>query len=552
MKKDKEQLEKIRAYLKGQMEEQQRMDFEKKLSEDENLREEVEWMRLMLQGLTELEKRKAPKKRKRRGAIPLLMVLFLILAGISLSILFRKNRPAAPEGDHSISPVAAAWQADGSILISGNFWVPHRLGDFSLQHLGKSDGFLASYAPGEGYQWVKTFGSPGLNDRFSGVDLDDNGNILLAGTIGTGAIWGDRKILTKGKDNEGERDFFVAKLTSSGELIWIDHYGGVAVPDLQTGDNLGFAVSSAPGDKVVATAAYIGAPVIQGDTLPSGGPNEDVLLYQYNASGQIEWYKSITGDYMINARSLHVDEQGYIYLTGFFGHHNLGGTARFDSILLKSYGGRDIFIARYDPAGQLDWVRQAGSSQKGNDFGQDIATTPDGRILLTGWFEEQARFDSLRLTGAGERDGFVACYGQDGSLQWAIPFGGEGQDCGNKVSADQNGNCYLAGIVSRGEIAFGRFAFEAINETQGLLAKLDPAGDLLWLKSLKGDIRLESAVSAGALSIDQQGNSVISGTFSGTLEFDGNRWESLGKEDLFILWLDPDGNFLRLQQVPIA
>ena len=122
------------------------------------------------------------------------------------------------------------------------------------------------------------------------------------------------------------------------------------------------------------------------------------------------------------------DAAGNIYVTGSF-----QGTATFGPLpgqTLTSAGVGDIFLAKYDLAGNLQWVKQMGGT--GNDTGTDIQVDAAGNVLISGSFNTTVDFDpnagTSNLTSAGSTDAFVAKYDSNGNLIWARQLGGIGAD----------------------------------------------------------------------------------------------------------------------------
>ena len=98
-------------------------------------------------------------------------------------------------------------------------------------------------------------------------------------------------------------------------------------------------------------------------------------------------------------------------MTGLF-----NGTAVFDAgeeneTILYSTGDREIFMAKYDPEGSLEWAKSAGGGNIDSGFG--VFPLPDGSALLTGRFESTATFGAGEeketvLSSAGGYDFFIA------------------------------------------------------------------------------------------------------------------------------------------------
>lgn len=132
-------------------------------------------------------------------------------------------------------------------------------------------------------------------------------------------------------------------------------------------------------------------------------------------------------------------------------------------------------------------------------------------------------------------------------LIWANRTGASGYDASDHVALDASGNVYHLGDFS-GTVDLDPgpgTQFATVNGYRDIfLQKLDPQGNLIWAFSLGG-----SGLDQGAaVEVDAAGNIIVVGGFTGTTDFDpgpNNYWlSSNGQSDIFILKLDPSGNFI--------
>src|SRR4051812_43030090 len=149
------------------------------------------------------------------------------------------------------------------------------------------------------------------------------------------------------------------------------------------------------------------------------------------------------------------DKNGNILITGFFFDTPL----TFGSYVLtnSSNSFSDIFIAKYDAAGNVLWAHSAGGP--GYDLSVSITVDTMGNSIITGQFSGASMtFNSTTLTNAGTNstdDIFIAKYDPSGNLVWVKSAGGAGNDEGSSVAADANGNIYMTGIFDSPSIIFG-------------------------------------------------------------------------------------------------
>ena len=114
----------------------------------------------------------------------------------------------------------------------------------------------------------------------------------------------------------------------------------------------------------------------------------------------------------------------------------------------------DVFLAKYSSSGALLWIRQLGTHQP--EYGEAVAVDSAGNAYITGSAE-------------GDRPGaLLAKYDASGELQWDRRLDTAGVDIGYAVAVDGAGNAYMSGWTAGG----------------ALLAKYSPLGDLLWTRQL--------------------------------------------------------------------
>jgi hypothetical protein len=102
--------------------------------------------------------------------------------------------------------------------------------------------------------------------------------------------------------------------------------------------------------------------------------------------------------------------------------------------------------------------------------------------------QRYAPFDSIANHGGG--DIWLAKYDPQGNLLWHRYAGGGRDDTYNDMVGDQQGNCYISGRLkyhnTREPYSFN-WSPLATNEYGGFIAKVDASGNLVWHQSLGGD-----------------------------------------------------------------
>lgn len=72
----------------------------------------------------------------------------------------------------------------------------------------------------------------------------------------------------------------------------------------------------------------------------------------------------------------------------------------------------------------------------GNDYGYSVATDGTGNIYIAGRFAGTATFENTNIVSSGGEDIFLAKYNRAGALQWVKRAGGSGDGRANAIAVD--------------------------------------------------------------------------------------------------------------------
>jgi len=158
----------------------------------------------------------------------------------------------------------------------------------------------------------------------------------------------------------------------------------------------------------------------------------------------------------------------------------------------------DIFVAKYNAAGTLQWIRQFGSPL--DDYATGIAVDNTGNVIVVGYtFGDLfgSNIDPLRFT----TDYFVLKIDVGGAQIWALQDGTNDSDevCG--VTTDKNDNIYIAG-GSRGPIA----GIANVGDFDAFIASYTSAGALRWGGKRSSGVNRANRDFARAVVVDEQRN----------------------------------------------
>ena len=133
------------------------------------------------------------------------------------------------------------------------------------------------------------------------------------------------------------------------------------------------------------------------------------------------------------------------------------------------------------------------------------------------------------------------------TLEYTFGIGSTSNDVGEDVAVDSNGNLVVTGRINATadfDPGAGIYELPSAGGDDIFIAKYDPSGAFLWAVSMGSTSR----DYGHAVSIDENDNVIVTGNFSGTVDFDPGagtfNLTAVGSEDIFVLKLDPNGNFL--------
>ena len=255
----------------------------------------------------------------------------------------------------------------------------------------------------------------------------------------------------------------------------------------------------------------------------------DVFIVHYDASGNHLWstrYGDAGADF---ANGVALDNNGNIIVVGkFWGAIDFGGGA------LTSVGGYDVFVAKLDPGGNHVWSTRHGGPA--SDDCVDVTSDPVDNVLVVGDFYSTIDFGGGTLTTAGQRDIYVAKLNPLGAHIWSQRFGDDNSDYCTTVASDNSGNVIFARSYAD-SIDFSGVPFVTTGSNNVYVAKFDPLGSHVWSQSF-GDNQFQGLRGA---SVDAVGNVIITGYFSGTMDFGGGPLLGSSAADIFLAKFDPLG-----------
>lgn len=238
-------------------------------------------------------------------------------------------------------------------------------------------------------QWQKAYGGPG-DDIAHYIIQTSDGGYLIGGFTKSSSF------------TAGEKDFFVVKLSSTGNVEWQKSFGG-------------------SGDDVIRVLKQTsnGDYLVSGFTHSFGAGRGDILIIKLDPNGDIIWQKTYGGTKFEEVCCILEYPDGYLVMEQ-----------------TSSFGGTQGWIFKIDEDGGIIWQKTYGGD--GFDELSSAQITPDGGFIVAG---ETTSFG----VGDGKEDFWLLKFSPSGNIQWEKRYGGSGQDEAEMVALTPEGGYVLLG-----------------------------------------------------------------------------------------------------------
>ncbi len=304
----------------------------------------------------------------------------------------------------------------------------------------------------------------------------------------------------------------------------------------------------AAGDVVVVGSIMGSAPFNTGGgaavTLSSTG-NQDAYIAEFSSSGALIWAETFAGQTTSSVgqtSAVAVDSSGNIEVTGSF-----SGTIKVGSTTLSAPTRTDVFVAKLNSAGQVQWAVQTTGATNKVDTANAIAPDGSGGAYIAGSLMGSMTAGSSVLAAVGSTEAYAAHVSSTGAFTWATSTTGSGTSVAgvDGLAVDASGRLVMAGY-SAGTVNFnpaGSTSLTAAGSYDVAVWVLNSDGTLAWAEGFGGS----NYDQADAVAVDSSGNIDVTGAFSGTVNFNPsgtalNLTAGAGGYNAFVLKLSSTGS----------
>ncbi|HEY0092095.1 MAG TPA: T9SS type A sorting domain-containing protein [Flavobacterium sp.] len=327
------------------------------------------------------------------------------------NILWAKHEGGA--GHDHIQSITS--DSSGNLFVLGRAFATITIGSFTFDGGGV---FIAKYDADGNVLWAT---NPTTAYEVTRIKLDSAGNIYFTGSYQQAGIQVGAIALTNPNSNASfnNANNFIAKLDSSGAVIWAKQtqcIGNSVFPNLVWD----FATDS-DGNVFIGGSLWSDSVQLDNITLVNNSTTDsaNVFMAKYDSNGNVVWAHqpgtSNTNNYLY---AVSCDAIGNVAFSGSF-----SGTIMFGTTVINaSSSGNNMFVAKYNTAGNLLWAKSATGVLYSNIDASDFDDA--GNLYVGGsYFADPGQTLNFGNGAISNNTNgayfFVTKYSVDGMAQWA-------------------------------------------------------------------------------------------------------------------------------------
>ena len=404
---------------------------------------------------------------------------------------------------------------DGGFIMGG-----YSLSDESFEktsyNRGGSDYWIIKTDANGTIVWDKTIGGsiqtvPSTIMKFDvlkSIIVTPDGGYLLSGESSS-PLSADKTDVCR-----GDYDFWILKLSSTGDILWQKTIGAAGY------DVVCQVINTLEGGYMIAG---ISRSNISGEKSENAYGESDIWLVKISEFGIIEWEKTYGGTEYDGSDDIIQNPDGSYVVIGSATSGISGNKT------VPSKGESDIWILKIAGTGDIILQKAIGGTE--TEGGNGIISTTDGNYLITSNAYSGISGDKTEAN-KGMRDVWILKLDQQFNILWQKAYGGNKDDQTLKPLQTADGG-YLISTSSQSGIS-GDKTSSVMGYNDAWLLKLSATGDLVWQKTIGGTapgtyrgqdgLQISMQLADGSFILFGQTDSDVSGDIVDFCRGDADFW----------------------------
>ncbi|PSR54850.1 hypothetical protein AHMF7605_15740 [Adhaeribacter arboris] len=313
---------------------------------------------------------------------------------------------------------------DGGYLLGGSS-LSGKSGDKTEASRGNWDYWIVKVDKQGNKQWDKTFGGSSADNLRKVLQLP-SGEYVLGGNSSS------PKSGDKSQVSWGSSDYWIIKISSTGEKLWDKQYGG----NLE--EKLGSFSDTQGGGFLLAGSSYSG---ISGDKSQVSQGGSDYWLVQIDQKGNLLWEKTLGGNGQEEVYTLGRSNGTNLFVAGTSTSGKRGDKSQ------ASRGGKDYWLVKLDAKGTKLWDKTFGGNQDDELRFSEYAV--GGHYILAGFSNSGIGGDKSQAS-QGSSDYWIVEADENGEKVADQRFGGSGTEELRTIFQTKDGGLLLGGKSDSG------------------------------------------------------------------------------------------------------
>ncbi len=341
---------------------------------------------------------------------------------------------------------------EGDVAMTGGYYGQADFSGTILTAVDNFDTFIANYNSMGDLEWIVT-GNGDKQIKGTGLKTDNDGNYIAVGYFG-GTTTDTMNFGGITVTGNGDRDIYIAKISPTGNVIWVTSAGG---PD--NGDEP--SDITIDGDNNIYITGYFKSTANFGSIQLTSTAGNDMFTAKLDPNGNFLWAKGAHGPG--NNRGVAVDfdrVNGNLLMTGY-----MEDTLYVDAQEFISSGNDDIVIISYSASGDVNFAGIIGDT--GEEHGLAIKAIGDGNYYVAGYSDNP--FGGMTVFG---NDDFILMEMNGLTPVWMESGGGSDIDQWYGIELDAAKNILLGGLMKSGSGSLPPYTLNSSGARDIVIAKV--------------------------------------------------------------------------------